>query len=62
MKGAAERVQEAARRAEATLHRAYLAACDEAGEALHPERDLGLPGWACDMLAEAYEARLRDEC
>lgn len=51
------RMQEAARQAEAELHEAYLAACDDAGQALHPAHDLGLPSWACDMLAEAYDTR-----
>lgn len=55
MNAQAKRMQEAA------LHRAYLAACEEAGTALDPAKELGLPTWAADMLAEAYEARLRGE-
>jgi hypothetical protein len=61
MSAQAKRMQEAARQAEAALHRAYLAACEEAGTALDPAEELGLPTWAADMLAEAYEARLRGE-
>jgi hypothetical protein len=47
--------------AEVLVHEAYLSLCDETGEAFDPAHDLGLPGWACDLLSEAYEARLRRE-
>lgn len=53
-------VKRAVKRAEITIHTAYITACDEAGRALDPV-DLGLPIWAQDMLAEPFEARLQQD-
>jgi len=47
-------------KAAAAVHAAYIEACDDAGAALDPV-DLGLPGWACELLADAFEARLDQE-
>lgn len=47
----------AAERAEAELHGLYWEACDGVQEAIDPEA-LGLPQWAQDMLAEAFEIAL----
>lgn len=52
-----ERMAAAVEQAETAIHAAYLAACDEAGRALDPH-DMIVPEWVCQMLAEAYEARL----
>jgi len=47
----------AVEQAEAAIHAAYVAACERAGAAVDPA-DMGLSGWVCDLLAEAYEAQL----
>lgn len=47
-------IERAAEQAADELHRLYWQACDEKQRAIDPEA-MGLPQWAVDMLAEAFE-------
>lgn len=50
----------AIKQASAAIHSAYVDACDEAGHPLDP-RDIGLPPWCCELLAEAYAVLCENE-
>lgn len=44
----------------AAIHGAYVDACEAEGRALDP-REIGLPSWCCDMLADAYDVMCERE-
>jgi hypothetical protein len=49
-----------AEKAEDRITAAYWAACDELQAAVDPS-EMGLPGWAEDLLQEQYDMALRME-
>lgn len=50
-----EAIRAAAELSEATLREAYWATCYMTRNALNP-RDMGLPGWAEELLSEPFKA------